>query len=107
MSNPFEHEKRRWMSPRRVAQIFARDGGRCQGPCQRKLGPSDGYDLDHKIALELGGTDDDENLQILCDMCHALKTKNDHGEAGHIRRAYTNHVVPARFRRSKSWSKRW
>jgi 5-methylcytosine-specific restriction protein A len=32
---------------------------------------------DHVIALARGGTDDDANIQALCDDCHELKSRKD------------------------------
>ncbi len=102
--NPFTHEKRRSMTPQRRARIFALANSRCS-KCSRKLGPADDWDVDHKIALECGGTDDDANLQVLCDWCHDGKTGGDHEAAGKGRRRFTKHVVPKRFREGKGWRK--
>lgn len=33
--------------------------------------------IDHKIALQHGGTNDLSNLQILCVQCHARKTQTE------------------------------
>lgn len=98
--NPFEHAKRKSMTPQRVARIFHAAGGKCH-KCKRKLGPADDYDIDHIIALENGGTDEDSNLAPCCDWCHVEKTADDHETAGHSRRAATRHVVPKRFRAGK------
>lgn len=38
-----------------------------------------GTQTDHKIALVNGGTDDEDNLQRLCDPCHEDKTQEDMG----------------------------
>lgn len=35
--------------------------------------------LDHIVALTNGGTNDDDNLQGLCEACHTEKTYNDVG----------------------------
>jgi 5-methylcytosine-specific restriction protein A len=32
---------------------------------------------DHILALALGGTDDDSNIQCLCDLCHSRKTQEE------------------------------
>lgn len=34
---------------------------------------------DHIVALANGGTDDDSNVQCLCDDCHDVKTRTDLG----------------------------
>lgn len=37
--------------------------------------PSAAADLDHIVPLADGGTDDEDNLQVLCKCCHGLKTE--------------------------------
>jgi 5-methylcytosine-specific restriction endonuclease McrA len=102
----FKHHPRGAMSALRVAKAFAACEGRCQGPCGRKLRQGDDYHVDHIIALENGGTDDDSNLQIICDWCHKPKTADDHSTAAKGKRVYVQTVVPSRFRRSRSWGRR-
>ena len=99
----FQHAKRGSMTEQRALRIFQERGGVCAGPCERKLGPRDDWDVDHIIALENGGTDDDSNLQILCDWCHKPKTAADHSLAGHGRRMATKHSVPKRFKQKRGW----
>ena len=98
----FQHEKRGAMTPQRRAKIFAARQGICH-KCTRKLVPADDWDIDHILALENGGTDEDENLAPCCDWCHVSKTADDHKEAGHGRRMATKHTVPGRFRKGKGW----
>ncbi|MDE2470558.1 MAG: HNH endonuclease [Bradyrhizobium sp.] len=100
--NPFQHNKRGSMSEQRRAKLFAIHGPRC-AECTRKMGPGIEWDLDHILALEKGGTDDDDNFQVLCEVCHARKTGSDHADAGHMRRVYTKSVVPNRFKKSMGW----
>jgi 5-methylcytosine-specific restriction endonuclease McrA len=102
--NSFEHARRGSMTAQRVLRIFQAHEGKCYR-CQRKLGPRDGYDIDHIIALENGGTDDDANLAPCCDWCHTEKSADDHAQAGHGRRMAAKAFVPAKFRRSKSWKR--
>lgn len=101
--NPFVHEKRKRFTPQERAEVFARDGGHCQGGCTRKLGPSDDWDLDHIIALENGGSNDLSNVRTVCEWCHKGKTADDHHQAAKGRRVYVNRVVPKRFRTSRAW----
>ncbi len=70
---PVEIEPRR-MSPARRARIIAAHGGKCAYPgCD----DTQGLEVDHHIALALGGKDADENLEPLCLHHHASKTKRD------------------------------
>lgn len=103
--NPFSHEPRKRRTPLQMAEIFAARGGVCHC-CKRKLGPRDLWDLDHVIALSCGGTDDDANLAPCCEACHALKTKDDIGNAAEAKQRYAKHVVPKSFQRSRSWGTR-
>jgi 5-methylcytosine-specific restriction endonuclease McrA len=60
-------------------QVFRRDGLRC-GLCGSTDAPSNErtwnnpYEVDHIIPICLGGTDDLENLRILCSACHKAET---------------------------------
>lgn len=52
----------------------------CCAMCGRLTEYPHGFELDHKVALHQGGSDTDENCQILCygnDGCHLKKTKAD------------------------------
>lgn len=49
--------------------------GRCQG-CGVTLGEGE-YHYDHVKPVALGGTNDAENVQLLCFDCHARKTAED------------------------------
>ena len=65
-----------WMATRR--RILLRDRYTCQG-CG--LVRAD-HEIDHRVPLELGGADEDSNLQCLCagtGGCHARKTKQEAG----------------------------
>lgn len=78
-----------WMNTR--ARILERDGNLCQcKKCQESGNPLGATEVDHRIPLHLGGTDEDENLQALNDACHKEKTAAEAHE-----RAIKNFVPPA------------
>lgn len=52
--------------------VIERDGGRCV-----KCGSTDKLEVDHKVPILGGGSDDFGNLQTLCRKCHQCKTKVD------------------------------
>ncbi len=103
--NPFQHERRRRFTILERAQFFALANGHCE-KCTRKIPPNDDWDLDHRIALSRGGTNDDENIQVLCSWCHDGKTADDVTGAAKSKRIYAQHVVPRRFRNSRFWGRR-
>ena len=102
MTDPFHHVPRKTFTAQEHAKIFAARGGRCHR-CGRRLGPQDNWFLEHLIALENGGTNDPENMDVTCDWCFPEKNAEDHALAGHARRSYTKHNVPGRVRKSRSW----
>jgi 5-methylcytosine-specific restriction protein A len=67
----------KWQKVRK--RIIARERGLCQ-ECKRKGIVSMGTEVDHIKALQHGGTDDDDNLQLLCHDCHADKTAAEDGK---------------------------
>lgn len=54
-------------------RILERDAGLCQ-QCGHP-----GNEVDHKLPKAMGGTDDEENLQVLCNPCHSAKTARESG----------------------------
>lgn len=58
---------------RQRIRIFRRDCGLCQ-PCLRNGEVTKATQVDHIEPKAEGGTDEDDNLQSICDPCHAAKT---------------------------------
>ena len=48
--------------------MFRRDGYRCD-----YCGSTRNLEIDHKIPPDLGGTNDRDNLQVLCQACNSRK----------------------------------
>ena len=63
-----------WDRKRRI--ILRRDNGLCQ-VCLQKGFVQEGNTVDHKVPKAEGGTDDDSNLQTICDDCHKEKTAQE------------------------------
>lgn len=107
ITNPVEIEPRRMSSARR-ARIIERDGGHCTYPgCDVSVG----LEIDHTIALELGGKDADANLKTLCADHHKLKTKTDAKLIWQAKRRQANHLgqkpPPTQALRSRGFKRRW
>lgn len=47
--------------------------------CRKLVEYPSGFELDHKAAISKGGTNNDDNLQVLCAECHVDKTARDMG----------------------------
>jgi 5-methylcytosine-specific restriction protein A len=57
----------------------------CSNPACGAALESSKMHLDHKTPRSRGGTDDDDNLQWLCESCHSAKTATEDGGFGHAR----------------------
>lgn len=76
------------MTPARRARVLKRFDGQCAYPeCAETLG----LEIDHEIALELGGKDDDGNLRPLCPTHHKRKTALDLKLIAKMRRRKKKH----------------
>ena len=64
-----------WAWQQAVKRIRARDHDVCQPCLRRNDGRIGTYGaVDHKVPKFEGGTDDEANLEVICDDCHAPKT---------------------------------
>tara|TARA_B100000945_G_C20417282_1_gene615793 strand:- start:2072 stop:2440 length:369 start_codon:yes stop_codon:yes gene_type:complete len=66
-------------------EIAARSRWRCE-ICQDILTAN--YEIDHKLALYLGGTNAKDNLQSLCLECHRTKTREEYDDYQVAKQAY-------------------
>lgn len=74
MSGEIDPPDKRRMSPARRKRLTEERGSVCAYPgCQ----VTEHLELDHIIALDLGGKDADGNLQLLCAQHHKAKTRLD------------------------------
>ena len=62
---------KRSVSETKKKYVAAQQGWKCN-MCKQQLTHT--FQVDHKIDLQFGGTNDDSNLAALCNNCHANKT---------------------------------
>ena len=103
---PFDKEKRRTFTPRQRAQFFAERGGKCEN-CGRQIRAGEVWQIDHKQALTNQGSNEDSNLQLLCQVCHGGKTPKDRRQAAEAQKKFTNNIVPRAKRKGgfRGWRK--
>ena len=80
--------KRGNLSARRKLTIWEREKGKCM-VCSVKL-VTGKFIFEHVRALELGGTDTDDNIRLTCKGCATEKTKQDHSTAARAKRKKTS-----------------
>ena len=102
----FHHEPRARLTDQQRAKLFLARGGKCH-LCHRKLGPADDWILEHVIALENGGTNENANLDITCAWCRPAKDAKDHGRAAKARAVATRHVVPRKRKEKPRGFRGW
>lgn len=78
------------LSTRRKLSIWEREKGLCM-LCGCRLQPG-AFIYEHVRALELGGTDTDDNIRLTCLPCAGEKTRDDHKRAGKAKRVKSKHL---------------
>lgn len=81
-------------------RIWTRDQGRCQGPYCQEL-PAWTLSLkhahiDHIREISQGGSNQDNNLRVLCRRCHCLRANHTH--QGMISSALRDELIPPNWR---------
>ena len=84
--------------PRVRLRVWDRARGRCQ-ICDRKLGPSDRWEVDHVVALINGGAHAEANMQIACSWCHPAKSAADVAEKAKTARVRKKHTGASGLKR--------
>lgn len=93
------------------ARLYYAQGGVC-AECKRKIRSGEKWDIglkaeaDHKESLENGGSNEVENYQLLCAICHGAKTPQDRAKAAKVRRKATRYLVPEAHRAKSKLSKK-
>ena len=72
--------------------LFLDRSGTCEG-CSQRIQAGQAWDIDHILPLALGGTNEPNNLQILCKPCHQTKTHHsDIPRIAKIKRLKAKHL---------------
>lgn len=71
MDNHKSHSNKRSVSETKKKYVASQQGWKCKH-CGEQL--SAWFEVDHKVRLEYGGTNDVDNLEALCRECHGQKT---------------------------------
>jgi 5-methylcytosine-specific restriction endonuclease McrA len=91
--------------PARVRlRIWQRGKGRCE-LCTRKIMTAEGWEIDHRLALVLGGGHRESNLQVICKWCHRSKTRGEQAQKAKADRAGKRHAGIKKPRSIRSWRK--
>lgn len=88
---PVSNTPRKAMTAARRFRILAKSDGHCAYP---ECAETHGLEIDHMIALALGGKDDDSNLTALCGPHHAQKTRLDIKLIAKAKRIEIKHTKP-------------
>lgn len=94
-------EKRKYLTKKRIVELFTAQDGRCAN-CQQKLaakgymlaGDPGGEDfiVEHVTALNFLGTNDISNLQLWCKPCATVKTAKEATQRGKMLRQRDAHI---------------
>jgi 5-methylcytosine-specific restriction enzyme A len=103
--NAFTTTPRKSLTEPQRVKLFLERGGRCE-ECGVKIRQGTVWELDHALSLENGGTNDLDNLRILCRACHAAKTPGDRAKAAKTRAVAVRGIIPERHRKKSRLSKR-
>lgn len=94
---------RRHISPSERVAIFNRAHGLCH-LCNEKIGLAERWDIEHVVALALGGDEakGSANLQPAHKRCHDPKTAEDVGRIAKAKRVEAKHIGARKARSSLS-----
>lgn len=84
------------------ARVFDRANGVCH-LCSGKITVADKWDVDHILALALGGADDESNFAPAHKRCHQTKSASDVGMIRKADRQRAKHIGAGKASR---WPKR-
>ena len=73
------------------ARIYDLHRGIC-GACEGRICPTDAWDIEHRVPLAQGGSDDDSNVYPIHRKCHRAKTARDAADTAKCKRVEAKHL---------------
>lgn len=98
MTSPWTPTPRQRLTDQERAQLFVDEHGKCWS-CGKQIRAGELWTVEHRLALENGGTNDRSNLAVACANCKKTKDAADHHKAAKSRHVRTKHVLPRSERR--------
>jgi 5-methylcytosine-specific restriction protein A len=95
---------RRSLTTKMRLQIFT-DAAGCCHLCGVKIGVGERWEVEHVIALSLGGEDRPENMKPAHVACHKVKSAKDAGDTARAIRRQAKHLGIKRPRTITAWRK--
>lgn len=94
---------RRSLSAKERLRLFTLHGGICHLCAGRIDGSREAWEVEHVLALALGGADDDANRKPAHVKCHRPKTADDIGKIAKADRIKAKHTGA----RKRGWGGKW
>jgi 5-methylcytosine-specific restriction endonuclease McrA len=94
----FEQPVRHIFTPEERQQMFNDANGVCE-ECSKKMTLKE-MNIDHIIPLCVGGSNEPENLQVLCKKCHFVKSKDErdnHHFLKYLKRYHPSILKPEQY----------
>ena len=88
---------RKHLSDKARRELFLARGGRCY-LCSGKIKVGEAWEVEHEVALCMGGLDDASNFQLAHTKCHKAKTARDKGQLAKAVRRQTRSIGAHRSR---------
>ena len=103
--------RRRTITTKDRVALFQSRGGICH-ICGGRINVGEKWELEHRIPLQLGGDDEEQNWELAHIKCHKDKTKIDVGQIAKAKRREARHLgakvskSPMPYGRGSKWKRK-
>jgi 5-methylcytosine-specific restriction endonuclease McrA len=95
----YNRTRRRTFTDLQRVRFFEERHGICALCGQKIDGVRERWEIDHAFARELGGGEDDDNLALVHEACHRIKTAHDRQAIAKSNRVQARHIGAHRAQR--------